>query len=137
MRNRWMFIAAILVFASLILSACQTEPTEAPQVPAYPEPEQAAGETNAYAAPQLSVELVAVNPYPIPEGAEELEWGKIAELLNSGQVAEVLQTSTLKIVITTRDGRTLFSQEPQANEILNLLEACGANCAEIKIKSEF
>lgn len=137
MRTRWMSITVILVLASLILAACQTEPTETPQITAYPAPEQGVGEVNAYAAPPLSVELVAVNPYPIPEGAEELEWGQVAELLNSGQAAEVLQTSSFKIVITTQDGRTLFAQQPQANAILELIEACGANCAGVKIKSEF
>lgn len=128
---------AILVISSLVLVACRTEPTQAPQETTYPAPPQATGPASPYTAPQISFELVPVNPYPVPEGAEEIDWAQVSDLLAAGEAAEVLQTSSLKIVITTKDGRSLFAQQPQANEILKLIESCGANCADIKIKSEF
>jgi hypothetical protein len=137
MRNTWRFITAMMIVTVLALVACSPQPAEPTQAPSYPAPEQSSSGSSAYIAPQQSIEFVSPNPYPIPESAEEVDWAQVASLVNDGQVAEVLQTVSLKVVITTKDGRSLFTQQPQPNDIFTLIESCGTNCAEIKLKSEF
>jgi len=83
----------------------------------------------AYPSP---LELVAPNPYPAPEGSEEVSWEQAQTLIMSGEVEQVYQTVSRQVILTLKDGRVLVADQPEMNAVFAVVENCGEPCFDIR-----
>jgi hypothetical protein len=156
---RWIIILICFSTLALITSACQfNAPTAATQTAvatgapastagAYPQPYPQAT-LEPYLAPSESypgVESIQVTPlapgaagglYPGIQDGAEAYWDQAVAMILNGEVTQVMQTHDLKVYLTLKDGRTLFSIEPEIDEVMRVIEFCGEPCKNIMVASE-
>jgi hypothetical protein len=98
--------------------------------PALPYP----GAYPAQVAPPAPGEAAVLYP-GVLDGAE-VYWTQAVAMLQNGEVEQVMQTHDLKVYLTVKDGRTLFSFEPQIDEVLKVIQSCGDLCKNILVATE-
>ena len=158
-------ILVCLTVLTLIASACQLNPpaaaTPTPVATAAPTSAAPAIPANAYPVPYpllptLDPYLAPALPYPgaypaqvaplapgeaavlypgVLDGAE-VYWNQAVAMLQNGEVEKVMQTHDLKVYLTLKDGRTLLSYEPQIDEVMKAIQACGDPCKDILVATE-
>ena len=74
--------------------------------------------------------------YPDLNDGDSIEWVQVPGLLNFGLVTKVVQTHDLLVYFTLQDGRTLQAVEPEIDEIVRQIEACGEMCKDIRFATE-
>lgn len=83
--------------------------------------------------------LVAAQPpgtkQPMPM-LQDISWQTAQEMILGGQVTAVSQSHSLKVSLTLKDGRVLRTVEPQIDEVIRLVNQCGAACRAITVATE-
>ena len=157
MRTQKMFVFYLLMFVALIaLSACTREtttPTEPPKItePAvkptnspYPVPSQdvfplpSVTPIGPYPPAEVGPESTLASPvlYPDIKDGAEITWNQAIALLYNGEVSKVIQSSSLKVTLLLKDGRTLITTEPALDDVVKAIQTCGAPCQEIEVVTE-
>lgn len=141
----------ILLLVSLLLSACQTgstpapQQTEAPQVtnPAptvepvpYPEP----GNTDSQPQPP-TLEPTAFVPtgsalYPDIADGNDARWVQVQAMALNGEVAKLIVFETTQVTVILKDGRSLRSVVDNLSVPAAMVEGCGEICKEIVIENQ-
>jgi hypothetical protein len=144
-------IYILLLVAVVLLTACQSataEPTpdvvevEQPDEEVYPPPEPVAVEDpypylNSPADsddpyPALQVPLVSNDPYAAPaEVGTPLSWEETKVLIMDGKVAEVTQLHSLQVTLVLKDGKVVYTVEPEIDAVFILLDECGEICKDV------
>jgi hypothetical protein len=131
---------AILAILALVIAGCQSATPAATEAPAEAYPEPYPVETiEPYIPPGEAAPLAPakVNElYPGIQDGAEVTWAQAVAMIENGEVVQVMQTHDLKVYLTFWDGRTLVTVEPEIDEIIRVIEACGETCKEIKIATE-
>lgn len=74
--------------------------------------------------------------YPGVQDGAEVYWEQAVAMILNGEVTQVMQTHDLKVYLTLKDGRTLFSIEPAIDDVMRIIESCGDPCKAIMIATE-
>ena len=53
-----------------------------------------------------------------------------------GEVVEVFQAHSLEVELVLADGQHLTTVEPQIDAVFEVIERCGARCADVVIVTE-
>jgi hypothetical protein len=96
----------------------------------YPYPPQSPSVQDGYPAPQ-SPQTVPGGAQPEQDAQDFVPWDEIKLMILNGQVESVAQFHDLTVVLTLKDGRTIWTKEPAIDEVFKLVEQCGQKCAEI------
>jgi len=115
-------------------------PTAVPSTPeGYPLPDQQpAMDPEGYPppvsdSPPLDGSLLA---YPEIGDGGELTWEQAQFMILQGYVSQVAQEHSQKVFLTLKDGRTLFTVEPNLDDVFTIIEECGEICQDIVIATE-
>ena len=57
-------------------------------------------------------------------------------IIMSGEVESVVQTHDLEVTLVLKDGRRLFTDEPEIDEIIKVIGLCGDICESIRVATE-
>jgi hypothetical protein len=96
-----------------------------PEPPATAVPRIDAGDDGAYPAPSDDL-----------SGLSEVSWETAQDLIMSGEVVEVFQAHSLGVELVLKDGQHLTTVEPQIDAVFEVIESCGAKCADVVIITE-
>lgn len=134
MKFRWTFwpvVLTVILLAVVALTACQSSAgtQAAPQAPAQ--------QGTPYPIPGVATEAPPGGiPYPELQDGAQITWDQAVTLIMSEQVTKIMQTHDLKVYLTLKDGRTIFTVQQTMDDILKVVEACGDPCKEIKVATE-
>jgi hypothetical protein len=106
---------------------------------AYPDAAATALAAAALAYPSPVAQSLTAQSEPVlPElkDGAEVQWSQAEKIVFSGQVVSIGQTHDLNVTITLEDGRTFKTVEPEIDDILKLVQACGDLCKDIKVATE-
>lgn len=67
---------------------------------------------------------------------EEVSWDEAKDLILSGDVEQVTQLHSLQVTLDLSDGRQLVTTEPEIDAVLDVVDACGAPCADMVLATE-
>jgi hypothetical protein len=102
----------------------------------YPSPEaQVTPGGNSYPAPNPGL-LSGSALYPDVKDGDQIDWLQAQAMISNGEVGQVVQTHALQVTLMLKDGRSLITTEPVIDEVMRVIEACGATCSDIKIATE-
>jgi hypothetical protein len=159
----WITITFCLSGLVLISSACQSNPpavatpaetaiietqTSEPTAEVYPQPYpplptfdpyMAPAVPDPYAYPDQGAPLAPGDAgvlYPGVQDGTEVYWVQAVSMILNGEVTQVMQTHDLKVYLTLKDGRTLFSLEPEIDTVIQVIRSCGDPCKAIMIATE-
>lgn len=107
--NKKKFIISTVLLA-LILTACGgggVEPTE--------------------------VKPTEMEPTPYPE---VVDWETAVEIIHRGEVETVFQSHSLDVTLYLKDGQSVITVEPNIDEVIREIDACGAPCSQVMIATE-
>ena len=141
----------LLLVVFIMLSACQSarpesapalEEIEQPAEGAYPPSEPAtsgdpypnlqAPQDSNDPYPALQVPLVINDPYAAPdEGGTAMTWEQTKTLILEGKVVQVTQLHSLDVTLILKDGRVVYTVEPEIDAVFILLDECGENCKDV------
>ena len=141
-------VIVILISAALVGACSQaTTPIEPVPVqetlqeqPAYPPPGEEAvinpkPATRAYPAPGEDVVIQAEESQKFRDG-DEILWNEAETIIMRGVVESVIQTHDLKVTLVLKDGRRLFTEEPEIDEVIKVIGLCGDLCANVRVATE-
>jgi uncharacterized protein YlzI (FlbEa/FlbD family) len=138
MKTRWLLSLVLLI--GVALSACKkVQPTEAPNQPtsAYPSPEEYPAPLSGNPYPGSGP--VSTNPnalYPMFTNGDEVPWNQAVAMIKNGEVSKVIQTHSLQVTLTLIDGRTLVTKEAAIDDVIKVIQECGAQCKSIAVATE-
>lgn len=142
-------VILIIISTALVIAACSQSPTsvETVQVPEtlqedlpYPPP----GEdvvvnpqpaTRAYPAPGEEVNIQDEGTQRFQDG-DEILWQEAELIIMNGDVESVVQTHDLDVTLVLKDGRRLYTEEPEIDEVIKVIGLCGDLCANIRVATE-
>jgi hypothetical protein len=82
--------------------------------------------------PPLLVPLVSNDPYEAPvEGGIVITWEEMKALIMDGQVLQVTQLHSLEVTLVLKDGRVVYSVEPEIDAVFVVLDECGEKCMDV------
>ena len=67
---------------------------------------------------------------------QETSWELAKEMILAGQVETLTQFHDLKVILELKDGSQFITTEPALDDIVKLVEQCGARCSETSIITE-
>jgi hypothetical protein len=143
------YILLMVVF--VLITACQSAtPKPAPEVEEVEHPVE---EVNPPPEPVISEEPypyvetppVSDDPYPVQqvprstndpyaapvEGGTSITWEETKTLIMDGQVIQVTQLHSLDVTLILKDGRVVYTVEPEIDAVFVLLDECGENCKDV------
>ena len=101
-------------------------------VPEDPYPAQELPPVSNDPYPPLLVPLVANDPYAAPvEGGIAITWDETKTLIMDGQVVNVAQLHSLEVTLVLKDGRVVYTLEPEIDAVFVLLDECGEKCKDV------
>jgi hypothetical protein len=142
-------VILIIITTALFIAACSQAPTtvETVQIQETPQedlPYPPPGEevvinpkpaTRAYPAPGEEVDIQVEGTQKFQDG-DEIMWLEAEMVIMSGEVESVVQTHDLKVTLLLNDGRRLFTEEPEIDEVIKVIGLCGDPCANIRVATE-
>jgi len=63
-------------------------------------------------------------------------WDEAQQMILAGEVGQVTQLPSLQVTLLMKDGRRLVTYEPEIDDVLEVLEACGEPCSEVVFATE-
>jgi len=66
----------------------------------------------------------------------ETGWELAKEMILEGKVETLTQFHDLKVILELKDGGQVITTEPALDDIVKVLEQCGAKCSDTSIISE-
>ena len=91
----------------------------------------------AYPSPAAQSLVAKIDPvYPELKDGAEVAWSQVKDIVFSGQVVKIGQTHDLNVYLTLKDGRTFKTVEPEIDDILKLVQACGTLCKDILVATQ-
>lgn len=147
-QNKFVVIFSIISTAFVVAACSQPSPTvvtekvqETPQLELpYPPPGEEVvinpkPTTRAYPAPGEEV-IIQDEEFQNFKDGDEILWPEAETILMSGVVESVVQTHDLEVTLVLKDGRRLFTEEPQIDEVIKVIGLCGDLCASIRVATE-
>jgi len=142
----------VLILVSVLITSCQLVGSQKPSTDTLKTPET----TAAYPSPVASLYPAPVYPtsqpypdlstYPTPQtltvlypdatDGDEVSWTNAVAMILNGEVTQVTQTHDLKVTLSLKDGRTLITTEESIDDVIEIIEACGEKCKDIRIATE-
>jgi hypothetical protein len=71
-----------------------------------------------------------------PPQPARVSWDEAQALILSDQARAVAQSHSLEVMLTLADGRQLITTEPQIDAVFRVIEACGEQCAGVRVATE-
>jgi hypothetical protein len=121
----------VILIAAAIVGACSQAPTPVEPVPVQETPQ----EQLAYPAPGEDVVIQAEESQNFQDG-DEILWNEAETIIMRGVVESVIQTHDLKVTLVLKDGRRLFTEEPEIDEVIKVIGLCGDLCANVRVATE-
>ena len=147
---RKQLLLTLMLLAVLLVSGCQvagpgaSDPTETvlpadPSAGEYPAPGADPGIDDAYPGPDvIPTEMPDAGSalYPVYVDGDMVSWEQAVAMILNGEVTQVFQTHDLQVTISLKDGRSLTTTEPAIDDVMQVIETCGAPCQNIAIATE-
>jgi hypothetical protein len=146
----------VLLFAVLVLVACQAQPVIPPeptQVQTQPDPVGSLTEPYPLPGAEGQPSIDPNQPYPpplpppsipfgmgeYPEPGEEpgfytVNWERAVESVMKGEVNIIQETFTTDVYFELGDGRVFKAIAPEDDSVSALLERCGDVCADVTVR---
>jgi len=147
-QNKFVVIFSIISTAFVVAACSQPSPTvvmekvqETPQLELpYPPPGEEVvinpkPTTRVYPATGEEV-IIQDEEFQNFKDGDEILWREAETILMSGVVESVVQTHDLEVTLVMKDGRRLFTEEPQIDEVIKVIGLCGDLCASIRVATE-
>jgi hypothetical protein len=145
MKIRTWQVIFVISIAALLVAACQSAPT-----PEISTPETSISSTEApstgaeqedqaYPGPEAqasSAQLSANDPYPSPGEGEQVDWEQAIEMISGGEVTAVFQSLSNQVTLYLRNNQQMVTVQPEVDEVIRVIKACGEPCRLIRIGSE-
>jgi hypothetical protein len=135
------YLLVIVLLLSWMAAACQAtgsgggQPTQAPasspEGGSYPAPP-----TPYPGAPDVTGAPSGEALYPWLESGTDIVWEQAVAMILNGEVSQVAQSHDLTVQLMLKDGRSLSTTEPAIDEVMRVIESCGAPCQDIQIATE-
>ncbi len=68
--------------------------------------------------------------------APKVPWEEAIDLIQSGGVGSVVQYHSREVALIMKDGGEIWTREPIIDLVFDIIEECGAPCAEISLITE-
>ncbi len=68
--------------------------------------------------------------------APTVSWQEAIEIIKSGRVETVFQTHSLDVTLMLKDGGQISTREPSIDLVFDVIDECGAPCADIAKSAE-
>jgi hypothetical protein len=128
----------MLLISALVLTACQ--PQQAPVIPEPTLEPSTSDPVGPYPAPPTpspaqitDPSVVMINPYPEPGEESIFPWNEAETIFMSGQVNLIRIAPSGAVLVELQDGRILQTNPPNPQAFDELIQHCGALCANILI----
>ena len=67
---------------------------------------------------------------------QEIRWELAKEMILEGNVETLTQFHDLNVILELKDGSQLITTEPALDDVVKVVEQCGAKCSDTSIISE-
>ena len=71
-----------------------------------------------------------------PPASTEVSWSEAEKLILSGEVWQVAQLHSLAVTLYLNDGREIVTIEPGIDNVLQVIDDCGAPCSDVLVMTE-
>ena len=71
-----------------------------------------------------------------PPASAEVSWSEAEKLILSGEVWQVAQLHSLAVTLYLNDGREIVTIEPGIDNVLQVIDDCGAPCSDVLVMTE-
>ncbi len=134
--DKWLLLFIGLILA-IILAACQPAKST---VHTPIETTASSSTSQLYPAPnQPSSQNAESTSYPEPPAnaqATTISWSDAQAMVTSLQIAKVIQSKSLEVTLYTKDARIFKTTEPALDDIIKVIQQCGADCKVIKVVNQ-
>ena len=73
---------------------------------------------------------------PTDPAIPRVTWDEAKDLITSGMVTQAFQSHALEVRLYLKDGTSVVTTEPQIDEVIRVIRACGEPCANIMFATE-
>ena len=70
------------------------------------------------------------------DAPKEINWEKATEMIFSGEIATIVQSHDQKVILEHTNGNQFITTEPQLDDVIQVVNQCGAKCSNIDVMSE-
>jgi hypothetical protein len=99
-------------------------------------PPSAPGSPLPVASPPPAVTGPPSSMPPTDPSVRRVTWEEAKGLITGGMVTQAFQSHALEVTLYLKDGTKVVTTEPQIDEVMRVIRACGAPCANIMIATE-